>query len=577
MHAARGRTHIRRARVFTIIALLLVALFAGRLVQLQVMDASSLSEQALKQRLVTMPLIASRGQILDDSGAVLADNVERRTVTVDQTLVGQYKNGGIAGAARDIAQITGADPAILEKSLTGSKRFAYVIKNITPDQWRAVQKLNVPGLYSEQTSVRDYPAGSVAANLLGFTNSNGVGAGGLEGQLNSVLAGKNGVRYYERGRSGEMIPTGENAEQAPVEGRNVQLTINRDLQWYADQAIDAQVKKTGAEWGSVVVLDVKTGNILALAEAPSFDPNSPGTADPADLGSRALSDIFEPGSTSKIITAAAAIEEGKVTPTSQFTVPDVLTTPNKQTFHDSHAHQDEKLTFTGVLAQSSNTGTVMAGSRLSPQQRYDYLKKFGIGQKTGLAFPGESSGMLVPLSKWDGRQQYTVLFGQGVSVNALQSAAVFATIANGGVRLTPRLVAATQNTDGTMVPTPIDPGQRVVSAKTAQQVQTMLESVVSDGTGSAAQIPGYRIAGKTGTAQAPDGKNGYRGYTGSFIGMAPAGNPQIVVGVTLQRPTNGYYGATVAAPVFRDVMAFALQQQAIPPVMAAATPYPTTW
>ncbi|MFV0460248.1 MAG: peptidoglycan D,D-transpeptidase FtsI family protein [Actinomycetales bacterium] len=570
---AAPSTQLRRARVFTIVTLIAVLAFAGRLLQIQVMDAGDLAERALGQRLVTTKLVADRGRIVDASGVVLADNVERRNVTVDQTLVGEYSTG-VEGAARDIAAITGADPDKLQENMTGDRVFAYVIKGVTPEQWRAIQKLGVPGMYSEPMSVRNYPAGPVAGNLLGFTNSEGVGAGGLESQLNSQLAGQDGERMYERGRSGQMIPTGENQQTAAVNGRDVELTINRDLQWYAQQAITAQVQATEAEWGSVVVLDVKTGDILALAESPSVDPNNPGSSPAEDRGSRALSDVFEPGSTSKVITAAAVLEEGLVTPTSRFTVPDTYEMPNGQSFRDSHPHPTEQRTFAGVLAESSNTGTVMAGAKLTKQQRYDYLRKFGLGSKSGLDFPGETGGILTTPDKWDGRQQYTVLFGQGVSLNALQSASVFATIANDGVRMTPRLVKATEDEGGEMVPAPESTGTQVVSKKTAEQVQTMLESAVAEGTGGNAQIAGYRIAGKTGTAQAPDDRGGYSGYTGSFIGMAPAGDPEIVVGVTLQRPTNGYYGGTVAAPVFRDVMTFALQQRAIPPTQGDPTLYP---
>jgi cell division protein FtsI (penicillin-binding protein 3) len=559
-----------------VVALITLVLFTFRLVQIQVMDAGTLAEEALKQRLVKTTLIAQRGQILDSTGVVLADNVERRDITVDQTLVSGYPTG-IGGAARDIAAITGSDPALMQQNLTGTKIFAYVVKGVTPEVWRAVQALKVPGVYSVKTSVRSYPAGPVAGNLLGFTGADGRGAGGLELRLQAQLAGTDGSRLYERGRSGQMIPIGENAEQAPVDGRDVVLTINRDLQWYAQQAIAAQVATAGAEWGSVVVIDVKTGNILALAEAPSVDPNNPGASIAEDRGSRALSDVFEPGSTSKVITAAAVIEEGKVSPTTTFQVPDRYEMPNGESFKDSHSHDVENLTFAGILAQSSNTGTVMAGARLTKQQRYDYLSAFGLGQPTGLGFPGETRGILATPDKWDGRQQYTVLFGQGVSLNALQSAEVFATIANDGVKMSPRLVEAMQDENGDLVTAPASQATRVVSVKTAETVQTMLESAVSEGTGENAQIPGYRIAGKTGTAQAPDGHGGYSGYTGSFIGMAPAGDPQLVVGVTLQRPTNGYYGGTVAAPVFKDVMSFALQQQGIPPSTDEPHPYPLEW
>ncbi len=572
----------RRARGLVLVIMVLVSLFAARLVQMQGLDATALAEEALGNRLVKAPLLAHRGQISDREGVALASSVERRNITVDQTLVASYQTadggpGGLDGAAADIAAVTGSTTAEVRAALDGDRRFAYVVKGVTPQVWRAVQDLRVPGVYSEKTSARSYPAGAVAGNLIGFTGGDEAkGLAGLEMSLDEQLAGKDGERHYERGGDGQMIPTGDMAEVPAVDGRDVRLTIDRDLQWYAQQAIAAQVAASGAQWGNVFAMEVETGNILALAESPSVDPNNPGASKAEDRGTRALSDVIEPGSTAKVITAAAAIEEGVVTPESQFVVPDRYTTSNGQTFRDSHPHPKEKLTFAGILGESSNTGTVMVGQQLSRETRYEYLKRFGLGQPSGLDFPGQTNGILAPADSWDGRQQFTVLFGQGVSVNALQSAQVFATIANDGVRMTPRLVDAVEDEHGTMVPTPASEGTTVVSPETAQQVRSMLEGAVSEGTGGNATVPGYRVAGKTGTAQAPLA-GGYSGYTGSFIGMAPAEDPKIVIGVTLQRPTNGYYGGTVAAPVFRDVMSFALQDMAIPPSGQKASLYPLTY
>lgn len=581
--APRSSTHDRRARGMVLLTLVVLSLFAARLVQMQGLDASSLAADALGNRLVTTPLVAHRGEITDADGVVLAVDVERRTITVDQTLVDQYAGSehgsgetGLDGAAADIAAITGQDPAAVRSALDGDRRFSYVAKGVTPQQWREVQALRVPGVYSERTSQRTYPAGAVAGNLVGFTDAEGTGQAGLERMLQDVLAGTDGSRNFERGRDGQMIPTGDMDHTPAVDGRSVRLTLDRDLQWYAQQAITAQVQAAGAEWGSVVAIDVRTGNLLAVAESPSVDPNDPGATPVEQRGTKALEVVFEPGSTSKVITAAAVIEEGLVTPTTQFGVPYQYTTPNGQTFKDSHPHGGQQLTFAGVLAESSNTGTVQAGMQLSKEQRYDYLSRFGLGQESGLGYPGETKGILAPPDQWDGRQQYAVLFGQGVSVNALQSANVFATIANDGVRMQPRLVDGVAGPDGEFVSTPVPEGTRVVSPETAQAVRTMLESAVDEGTGGNAAIPGYRIAGKTGTAQAPS-PGGYSGYTGSFIGMAPADDPQVVIAVTVQRPTNGYYGGTVAAPVFKDVMSFALQDLGIPPTGTTPTPYPLTW
>ena len=586
---ARGRPdprparHDRRARGFVLLVLVVLSLFAARLVQMQGLDASTLAGEALGNRLVTTTLVADRGQITDADGVVLASNVERRNVTVDQTLVPVYLGSehggggtGVEGAAADIAAITGQDETTVRYALTGDSKFAYVAKGVTPEAWREIQQLRVPGLYSEKTSVRSYPAGAVAGNLLGFTGADGAGQAGIEGSLDDVLAGTDGSRNFERGRDGQMIPTGDMAEQPAVDGRNVRLTLDRDLQWYAQQSVTAQVAASKAEWGAAIAIEVETGNILALAESPSVDPNDPGASAAEDRGSRALSDVFEPGSTAKVVTAAAVLEEGLVSPTTQFEVPYRYTTANGQTFKDSHEHGVQKRTFAGVLAESSNTGTVQAGQLLTRQQRYDYLTRFGIGQPSGLEFPGETRGILAQPDDWDGRQQFAVLFGQGVSTNALQAANVFATIGNDGVRMTPRLVDGVAGEDGLFDEAPPSQGTQVVSPETAAAVRTMLESAVDEGTGGNAAIPGYRIAGKTGTAQAP-GPGGYSGYTGSFIGMAPADDPKIVVAVVIQRPTNGYYGGTVAAPVFKDVMSFALQDLGIPPTGTRATPYPLTW
>ena len=566
-----------------VVVLFVMSLFVGRLVQLQGLDASALAEDALGNRLVKTRLPALRGDITDAGGVVLAHTVERRDITVDQRLVPDYsvesggglRTVGVDGAAADLAPLLDISEADLREALRGQEKFAYVAKNVTPEVWRQVVALGIPGILSERTSERIYPAGPVAGNLLGFISADGRPLAGLEMTRDGVLAGTDGTRRYERGGDGQMIPTGKRADVAPIPGGDVRLTLDRDLQWYAQQAITAQVGKSGAEWGQALVIEVETGRILALAESPTVDPNDPGAAAPEDRGSRALSEVIEPGSTAKVVTAAAALEEGLVTPQDRFEVPYLYTTENGQTFKDSHAHGIEHLTFAGILGKSSNTGTVMVGSQMSRETRHEYLSRFGFGQPTGLGFPGETNGILAAPEDWDGRQQFTVLFGQGVAVNALQSAQVFATIANDGVRMTPRLVEGTRSADGAWTPQPTGEPTRVVSPETAQQVRTMLEGAVSEqGTGENAQIPGYRVAGKTGTAEAPSPRGGYSGYTGSFIGMAPAEDPKLVVAVIVQRPQNGYYGGTVAAPVFQDVMSYALQARKIPPSGQPASLYP---
>jgi len=344
----------------------------------------------------------------------------------------------------------------------------------------------------------------------------------------------------------------------------VRLTIDSDLQWFAQNAIAQKVNETGALSGTVVVMKVRTGELAAVASYPSFDPNNIAKAT-GDLGNRAFGDAFEPGSTAKVMTAAAALQEGVATPATPVVVPDRLPRAD-QSFRDSHEHGTERLTFAGVIAQSSNIGTMMVGEKVPPATLESYFRGFGVGAPTGIHFPGETPGIFARSKDWSGSQRYTVMYGQGLSVNAIQAAGVFQTIANGGVRVPPTLVASTQNADGTQTQTPPTTPVRVISPSTASTLSQMLEFVVSDnGTAVKATIPGFRVAGKTGTADRIGANGRYSGYTASFIGFAPADKPEFVVAVILQNPIRGYYGGSSAAPVFKDVMTYALQEFGIPP------------
>jgi cell division protein FtsI (penicillin-binding protein 3) len=583
---ARRANTLRRMRVALAGGVVVLMLFAGRLFQLQGVDSSALAAKALAARSTHEVLPAHRGDILDTTGAVLATTIELRNITVDQTLVPAYNQDepdlpgsqkGVAGAAAALAPVVGQSVRQVTKELSGRKRFGYVVKGVPPETWTKVSALKIPGLLSEQASRRTYPNGQVGAAVIGFTGSDGTPLSGIELADNGLLAGKDGKLTYERGSGGQEIATGMQTETDPVDGRDVQLTIDRDLQYEAQQALSAQVKKTGALSGQLVVLNVRTGQVLALASAPTFDANSPGTAKSADLGDAALSTVFEPGSTSKVITAAAALQTGKATPATKLTIPNSIQRAGS-TFHDAENHGTEKLTLAGVLAKSSNIGAIEVGEKLSPSTMYDFMTKFGLGSRTGIGLP-ESAGILAPPSQWINSNRYTVLFGQGLSVTALQSASVFATVANNGVRITPTIVKAAGDGDGRLTARPEGRQTRVISASVAKKLRLMLESVVgSDGTAALAEVPGYRVAGKTGTADYYDPKLGrYSGYTGSFVGMAPADNPQLVVAVYLQKPKKGYYGGTVAAPVFQQVMTYALAHEKIAPTGTKAPKVPLEW
>jgi cell division protein FtsI (penicillin-binding protein 3) len=551
----------RRLRAACVALAVLLSLFVGRLLQVQAVEAPAYAARAEAGRMRTVELPAVRGEITDINGTVLATSVAAENVTVDQTLVKDP-----ASTAMALAPLLQVDAATLVQKLTGSKRFAYVAKQISPETWKQVAALNLPGIFREDTTKRVYPAGDLAANVVGFVGADGAGLGGLELGDQSLLAGVDGVDTYEAGAGGREIPTASSVQRDAVQGTTIRTTINSDIQWAAQQALAYAVKAANADSGTVVVMDPQSGAILALASAPTFDPSDPGASSIADRGNRALSDVYEPGSTSKVMTAAAAIQEKTLTPNSVITVPNTLMRGGR-IFHDDVSHGVEHLTLTGVLAKSSNLGAIQTAETIGRDKLYGYLKAFGIGDPTGIGFPGESRGILSPPKRWSDAQFATVSFGQGLSLNAVQGASVYATIANNGVRVEPSLVAGTVTPDGTFTSSPSPGETRVVSAQTAATVRDMLESVVSDqGTAPMARIPGYRVAGKTGTANRIDDTcSCYRGFTASFIGFAPADAPRLVVSVTLQNPKSGHYGGRLAAPVFRQVMAFALQTLGIPP------------
>ncbi|WP_233571735.1 peptidoglycan D,D-transpeptidase FtsI family protein [Cellulomonas triticagri] len=573
----------RRRTVLVVLVALLLVVFTGRLVWLQGVAGQEIAADALKGRLTSAQLVASRGQITDTNGEVLATSVDRYNISVNQNLVADWSarvDGttyeGAAGAAELLAPLLDVNAAELGATLDGDAGFKYVAKGVLPEVWQAVRELRINGIGAEQVAERVYPNTNLAGNVLGWVNGEGVGAQGIESVLNEELTGTPGSTVYERGRGGQQIPGGYEESTPATDGRSVQLTLNADLQWKAQQAIEAQVAATGSTSGSIVIVSPKTGEILAIAESRTIDPNNPGATTDLWGGSSSVSDVFEPGSTAKIITLAAAIETGLVDPYTQFEVPYQYTTSNDQTFKDSHEHAGQRLTTTGILAQSSNTGTVMIGQNIPQQVRYDYLKKFGFGTKTGVELPSESAGILHDADRWDGRTKYAVLFGQGVSVTALQATEVFATMANGGLRVAPHLVKGWTEPDGTFTPAQAAEQTQVVSPETARTVLSMMESAVDGGTGSTAQIPGYRVAGKTGTAQnwMADGS---QGITASFIGVAPVDDPEIAVSVVLHNPSSSVWGGTVAAPVFADVAGYALTELGVAPSGTQPELYPTEW
>lgn len=571
------------------VATLVVLLFVGQLVNVQVIKGPALAAAARDDRLRSTTMIAHRGDVTDADGVVLATSVDRYTIGADRTAIQSFTpgsrkladgteltEGGAVGVAKLLAPALGESAPELAARLNG-EGYVVLAKEVTPEVQREIAELRLSAfIRADATSERSYPAGTVAGNLVGFVDADQVGQGGVEAAYDDLLAGTPGSRACEAGLGGQLIPTGQCETEPAVPGENLRLTIEHDVQWKAQDAVDRAVRESGADFGIAVVQDVRTSELVALAESGTVNPNDR-TTDAVARPSRAVSNIFDPGSTGKVVTMAAALEGGYADAATQFEVPYLYTTPNGQTFKDSHEHGVERLTLAGVLAESSNTGTVQVGERIPKQVRYDYLNKFGFGQYTGLGLPGESAGILHPADAWDGRTEYAVLFGQSVSVNAVQATSVFSTVANGGLRGTPRVVAGTTSADGTFTPAETEPPTRVVSQETADTVLQMMETVVEDGTGSAAAVPGYRVAGKTGTAEAAGADGQLSGIMASFIGVAPADDPRYTVAVFLKNPRTSIYGGVVAAPVFSQIMGFTLEHQGVGPSTEPYVPLPTTW
>jgi len=616
----------RRLRVVTVSLALVFSVFAGRLVQLQLLDSDALAAQAGANKYVEVKLSAERGSITSSDGVALATTVDAYDISADPSLftpeTAQIPDAPEQAAAL-LAPILGRSKEQLAAALhTPKTKWVPLAPRQSPETKRQITELRttlgrqtdtkacraqkllvgkpaeqggrqyvdaacvnpLAGVISQESTRRIYPADGLAANLVGFVNADGTGTGGLELQFQKELAGKDGRSTYASA-GGRMVPTAGGSQQSPVPGSDLRLTLNRDIQWAAQRAITDQVANAGAEKGYVIVQDVRNGQILAMATSPGFNPNDLSAAKSEQLGNAAVQDAYEPGSTAKLMTMAAVLDTGAAAWDTHVTVPNTLQRSDR-VFHDDIDHETWYLTLAGVLAKSSNIGTIEAAEHLGKTQPEanqvlaDYLHRFGIGQATGLGFPGETKGILAKPDDWKGSQQYTIPFGQGLSVNALQATSVFSAIANGGVRVAPSLLMGTTGPDGRYTPAPAGAQTRVVGPQTAKTLTEMLESVVTDeqGTGGKAQIPGYRVAGKTGTANRVDPKTGkYSGYTASFIGFAPADQPRVTVSCVIQDPVNGHFGGQLCGPVFKQVMEFTLKTLQVAPSGSEAPNLPVDW
>ncbi|CAN2193225.1 FtsI Cell division protein FtsI/penicillin-binding protein 2 [Candidatus Nanopelagicaceae bacterium] len=579
-----GNLRLAKSRIGILVTVIfgVLILFACQLVRVQVIQAGAYQEKAAYEMQSTRIIPAPRGEITDVNGVSFARSVSAINIVVDQTQITDP-----ARVAEFVAPILNLPAEDIEQSITGTRKYAIVLRNARPAMWEnlttALYDFNkvlenkdldkrIIGFFPERVFIREYPSGELISSLIGFVRDDGVGASGIESGMNSLITGKEGRYSYARGNGAE-IPGSQQELVAAKAGTNIRLTIDRDVQWVAAEAIASAVKQYKASSGTVIVMDPKTGAIIAHATAPTFNPNNTKKVALSLMRNPSVQDVYEPGSTGKVMTMAAALEEKVVTPTTVMRVPYKIKRAG-EFFHDHERHPDKQLTATGILAESSNTGTILIGEKLSNDMLHGYLTKFGIGVKTGSGLPGESAGILRPVSNWSGTTAPTVAFGQGYSVTAMQATSVFATIANNGVRVSPTVIAGTSDSSGHFTPAANRTTTRVISEDTAVRLRIMMESVVGvNGTAPSAAIPGYRVAGKTGTAERYDSRTGrYSGYTASFIGFAPADAPRYVMSVTIQDPKNGHYGGALGGPVFKKVMTFVLQSKHVAPTGTKVLP-----
>jgi cell division protein FtsI (penicillin-binding protein 3) len=558
----------RRLLALLILSVLAFLAISGRLVVLQVFDAGSLDQAAARQRLTVIDLPATRGRIFDRNLNDLALSVPARAVWADPRLVKDKPR-----TAARLAKALGVKKATLARRLASKGRFVYLARRIPKVRGDVVQRLNLPGVFVVADVARRYPSGTVAAQVLGFVDIEGHGQAGIEQQYDGLLRGHPGKIQLERDPQGRAIPQGRRSLEPAEPGTDLVLTIDQHLQYVTEQALYRAVRDHKARAGSVVVMSPRSGEVLAMANMPTFDPNRIAASKPEARKNRAIADVFEPGSTNKTITAAAALQHGIVTPRTETIVPDNIPLCPEKTFRDSHSHAPELMTFADIVARSSNVGTIMAARDLGRDRLYKAEVDFGYGRRSGVDLPGEAPGILRPAQSWYCTDLGTNAIGQGVAVTVLQMASVYATVANQGVLRAPTLLRGTVDARGRVAKADRRPGRRVLSARTAKAMSKILEGVVKEGgTGTQAAMEEWRVAGKTGTARKPDTRRGgYRpgAYVGSFIGFAPAEKPAVVVAVVIDEPTRGYYGGSVAAPVFREVTGAALRRLGVVPTLPA--------
>jgi cell division protein FtsI (penicillin-binding protein 3) len=542
----------------------LLVVVVGRLAYLQGVDGRAYTEAAVQSRLHTYPIAALRGQILDASGRTLAYTVDASRVVADPTVVQDPARTALA-----LTTLLDVPASELTAKLSDrSTRYVVLASRVTPQTTDKIDALQLPGISFEDDPVRLYPAGTTGGQVVGFVGRDGTGLAGIEHSLDAQLAGHNGQRRVEVGSGGNPIPSGIDESTPATDGSTVRLTLDEDLQYVLDRRLTTACADPSTSQASAVVLDVHTGHVLAMGTCPEYDPGNYSKTDPNLLGNPAVSDVFEPGSVMKAVTLSAVVEKGLASPDTVLTVPGHIRAGDV-IVHDAVDHAPIKWTLTGIIAHSSNIGTIMLERKLGNATLEKYMRAFGIGSRTGVGLPGESAGILAPAKDWTASQAANVPIGQGVSITALQMASIYQTIANDGVRIPPRIVESVTAPDGTVTREKPAPSTRVISRATAAKMTYMLQAVISQhGTAPTAAIPGFLVAGKTGTAQRANPACGCYtggGYDTTFVGFAPADAPRYVVAVNLVRPKSSAEGGEVAAPVFSDLMRDALTAGGVVP------------
>jgi len=562
-HHVRPGVLVPRGRLVALLLALAVVFAAvvGRLAFVQGFSAGPYAALGRSERVHAVALPADRGAIFDRHGNELAISVPQSTVWADPRLV-----TAPAPEAQALAPVLHLDASTIEDKLTRPGAFSYIARRVDDATAAQVRALKLPGVNLLDEPKRFDPAGTLAAPVVGLVGTDNTGLSGLEVQYQSALTGHPGKLVSEDDPSGKPIPGAVSRLTPPTRGSDLVLTIDRSLQYEVEQELTTRILDEGAPGGMAVVLDTHTGEILAMSSLVS---NADGTGVVPAPSNQVMTKVYEPGSVNKLITMSAALQEGVVAPTDTMTIPDHLDVAGSL-FRDDNAHPTYQGTLTDILTASSNVGTINVARKLGKDRLDEYLRKFGLGSRTALHFPGESSGLLLDPARWSGTSIATVPIGQGIAVTAIQMAAAYNTIANGGVYVAPKLVRAVVDPQGRTVATPPSATHRVVSTATARQMTAMLSEVVRAGTGTAAAIPGYAVAGKTGTARKTvEGQVGYKpgAYTASFGGFVPAESPSLTAMVVLDEPRSEF-GGSASAPVFASVASYALRELAVPPPAA---------